>query len=347
MWNIIIPAVVGLIGQRRAGNTAKRGQDLANEQAEAQLELQRQAMARLEEQRQRYREFEFFNPYQNLENPFADMENTFEDLTVSQDAARFQMEQGAQQRANILERLSGAAGASGIASLAQSLAQQGTIQARQVSADIARQESMNERLAAQGGARIQQLERQGAFQAEMARRGGDMAVQQAEMQRQATLLGVGFQEAAGAAAGVQGAYANQMQMGMMGAQMQMANNQMMMDFANQIDFNSIFDNMGGAGADQNITQINPTQQPGYVAYNDPNDPSFGMSDRRLKTDIMKIGLSPSGLKIYSFKYIDKSLGEGIWQGVMSDEIPQHAVVKHANGYDMVNYSMLDVEFKQL
>jgi hypothetical protein len=72
-----------------------------------------------------------------------------------------------------------------------------------------------------------------------------------------------------------------------------------------------------------------------------------MSDRRLKTDIVKIGLSPSGLKIYSFKYIDKSLGEGVWQGVMSDEIPQHAVVKHANGYDIVNYSMLDVEFKQI
>ena len=252
-WNVVVPAVVSLFGQQKANKTAKEGQRLAAEQAEAQLELQREAMAKLEEQRQRYREFEFFNPYASLENPFANMENTFEDLTVSQDAARFQMEQGTQQRANILERLSGAAGASGIASLAQSLAQQGTIQARQVSADIARQESMNERLAAQGGARIQQLQRQGAFQAEMARRGGDMAVQQAEMQRQATLLGVGFQEAAGAAAGVQGAYANQMQMGMLGAQMQMANNQMMMNFANQIDFNSLFDNMGSGST----TTTNP------------------------------------------------------------------------------------------
>jgi len=128
----------------------------------------------------------------------------------------------------------------------------------------------------------------------------------------------------------------------------MANNQMMQNMATEIDFDSIFDNMGSGGTDdQNITQVHYTQQPGYVAYNDPNDPSYGISDRRLKTDIMKIGLSPSGLKIYSFKYIDKSLGEGVWQGVMSDEIPQHAVVKHANGYDMVNYSMLDVEFKQL
>ena len=68
------------------------------------------------------------------------------------------------------------------------------------------------------------------------------------------------------------------------------------------------------------------------------------SDRRLKKDIKLLGLSPSGIKIYSFKYIDSSIGKGVYQGVMSDEIPQEAVVKHASGYDMVDYSKLDVEF---
>jgi len=71
------------------------------------------------------------------------------------------------------------------------------------------------------------------------------------------------------------------------------------------------------------------------------------SDRRLKKDIKEIGRSPSGLNIYSFKYIDKSFGEGTWQGVMSDEIPQYAVIKHKDGYDRVDYSKLDVEFKQV
>ena len=32
---------------------------------------------------------------------------------------------------------------------------------------------------------------------------------------------------------------------------------------------------------------------------------------------------------------------------MSDEIPQEAVLKHIDGYDMVDYSKLDVVFKQI
>ena len=32
---------------------------------------------------------------------------------------------------------------------------------------------------------------------------------------------------------------------------------------------------------------------------------------------------------------------------MSDEIPQKAVIKHKDGYDRVDYSKLDVEFKQI
>jgi len=71
------------------------------------------------------------------------------------------------------------------------------------------------------------------------------------------------------------------------------------------------------------------------------------SDRKLKKNIKLIGYSPSGLKIYAFEYINKKFGEYVYQGVMSDEIPQYAVVKHRDGYDMVDYSKLDVEFKQI
>ena len=39
-------------------------------------------------------------------------------------------------------------------------------------------------------------------------------------------------------------------------------------------------------------------------------------------------------------------GIGLFQGVMSDEIPQEAVINNGE-YDMVNYNMLDVEFKQI
>ena len=71
------------------------------------------------------------------------------------------------------------------------------------------------------------------------------------------------------------------------------------------------------------------------------------SDRRLKTDILKTGESPSGLNIYSFEYIDRSFGEGTYSGVMSDEIPKEAVTKGNDGFDRVDYSQLDVEFKKI
>ena len=57
--------------------------------------------------------------------------------------------------------------------------------------------------------------------------------------------------------------------------------------------------------------------------------------------------SPSGLPIYAFEYIDTKFGKGFYQGVMSDEVPHAAVIKHSDGYDMVDYSMIDVEFKKL
>ena len=71
------------------------------------------------------------------------------------------------------------------------------------------------------------------------------------------------------------------------------------------------------------------------------------SDRRLKKDIKLIGLSSSGLKVYSFKYKNISFGKGIFQGVMSDEIPSHAVIKGNDGFDRVDYSKIEVEFKNI
>ena len=70
------------------------------------------------------------------------------------------------------------------------------------------------------------------------------------------------------------------------------------------------------------------------------------SDRKLKKNINKIGESPSGLNIYSFEFKNSKYGEGVFQGVMSDEIPQEAVGTR-DGYDTVDYSKLDVEFKQI
>jgi len=146
----------------------------------------------LAQQKQKYREFEFTNP-------MAGMENAFEDMEVSTEASRFQMEQGAQQRANIMSGLSGAAGSSGIAGLAQAMAGQGTMQARQVSADISQQEMQNAKMKAQGAQQVDQMQRQ-----------GEAMVQQQQFGRESTLYAAELGEMAGARAGVQGAFGNQM-----------------------------------------------------------------------------------------------------------------------------------------
>jgi len=78
--------------------------------------------------------------------------------------------------------------------------------------------------------------------------------------------------------------------------------------------------------------------------------SVTSSDRRLKKNIKLIGKSPSGINIYEFQYkvkCAKNYGTGKFQGVMSDEVPWRAVSVDKGGYDMVDYSMIDVEFKQL
>lgn len=74
----------------------------------------------------------------------------------------------------------------------------------------------------------------------------------------------------------------------------------------------------------------------------------GWSDRRLKTNINYKRTSPSGLKVYHFNYIEPELyGEGVFEGVMADEIPQEHVITASNGYKKVLYSGIDVDFKKV
>jgi hypothetical protein len=67
------------------------------------------------------------------------------------------------------------------------------------------------------------------------------------------------------------------------------------------------------------------------------------SDIRLKEDIELIDKSPSGINIYSFKYIDE---EEKYQGVMAQEV-LWASTPDEKGYYSVDYSKLDVDFKKL
>jgi len=237
---------IGQIGGKRARKRARRQARQATEQ---QLAFQREQLALLEKQKDVYRSMEFTNPYEGMQNPFANLENPYEDLTVNQQQAQFLAQQGAQQRADILGGLRGAAGSSGVAGLAQSLANQQQIQAQRISASIGVQEARNQALMAQGAERAQMAEAKGQAAVDMTIRGGDAMVQQAEMARQATLLGVAYGGAAGANKAVQQAFANQMQADAVGQQMQADRFNALSDLAISAAGSGMFDNMftGGGG----------------------------------------------------------------------------------------------------
>ena len=91
------------------------------------------------------------------------MENTMEDLTVNTQAAEFQAQQQAGGFANTMDNLSSAAGGSGIAALAQSLAGAQSQAAQSVSADIGRQEASNQAAERQMAGQLQQQELQGEY----------------------------------------------------------------------------------------------------------------------------------------------------------------------------------------
>tara|TARA_B100001059_G_scaffold192652_1_gene196198 strand:+ start:2343 stop:3074 length:732 start_codon:yes stop_codon:yes gene_type:complete len=220
---ILIGAGITAYGMHQGQKNARRMSAAANAQAAQTLAFQKEQQAKLDKQKAIYSEMEFSNPYADVQNYYEGMENTMEDLTVSTQAADFQLERGEQQRANIMGTLRDSAGGSGIAALAQTLANQGVLQASQVSAQIAQQERQNQLAEAQAANQLQMAERQGLSAADMARRGGDAMVQQAEMSRQSTLLGIEYGGLAGANQAVQGAYANQMSAMQAGAQMQMNN----------------------------------------------------------------------------------------------------------------------------
>ena len=70
--------------------------------------------------------------------------------------------------------------------------------------------------------------------------------------------------------------------------------------------------------------------------------NLGFSDIRLKDNIELIGKSPSNINIYKFNYKGDST---IYQGAMANEV-SWASVKADNGYLMIDYDKIDVEFKK-
>ena len=182
----------GKRSKKKQTQTMNQMNEMIQKQTEEFKGQQQAAQGRADKTRQQYEDFEFSNPFEN-------MENRFEDMTVDMRAAEFQTQQGQQQRANIMQGLRGAAGSSGVAGLAQVLANQGQEQSQVIAAGIGQQEKQNQKLAMQEGSRIDQMERE-----------GQAAVQAAEAGKQSTLLGMDYGALAGANQAYQGSLANQM-----------------------------------------------------------------------------------------------------------------------------------------
>lgn len=77
------------------------------------------------------------------------------------------------------------------------------------------------------------------------------------------------------------------------------------------------------------------------------------SDIRLKENIREVGVSPSGIPIYEFEYRAGCVPQGLrpvrYQGVMADDVEglvPGAVSVNRKGFKEVDYSMIDVEFKE-
>ena len=132
----VAKAISGSKDKKKAMAEAKK--------AQAEMDAQKDAFSKLD-----------------TSNPYANMENTMEDLTVNTQQAEFEAQQNQQNQANILSSMKGAAGGSGIAALAQTMANQGQLSAQKASASIGQQEAANQKAAAAQAGQNQQLERKG------------------------------------------------------------------------------------------------------------------------------------------------------------------------------------------
>ena len=162
-----VQAVGGIVQAIDGGIRARKAKQEADK---ARIEL--------DKQKDRFAQLDTSNPYLNLEN-------TFEDLTVNQQEAQFARQQSMQSQANIMQQMRGAAGGSGIAALAQTLANQGALDAQKAAATIGAQEQANQLKAAEEASKIQGLERE-----------GELISRQAEFGKTQSLMGMAADELA-------------------------------------------------------------------------------------------------------------------------------------------------------
>ncbi len=136
---------------------------------------QRAAQAEFDKRKNEFEGLDTSNLYSNLEN-------VYEDLTVNQQQAEFTNRAQQQSMANTMDTMQGAAGGSGIAALAQAMANQGSQNAERAGISIGQQERSNQAAQMQQASQNQLLERQGEGQSRVA-----------ELNKVSTLMGLSGQ----------------------------------------------------------------------------------------------------------------------------------------------------------
>lgn len=173
---------------------------------------QRAANEDLGNQMDAWEDTKMTNPYAGVKNPYADMENVYEDQTVDLKAAEFEKEQSQQNLSNMMSTMKSAAGGSGVAGLAQVLANQGVKQAQQTSAKIGQQEQANQTRARGEAGRLQQLDVEGEQKRDMLEREGARMTEQFDLDKQDKMLGFAMDRSAAAQQEIDNANAQMDQM---------------------------------------------------------------------------------------------------------------------------------------
>ena len=303
------------------------------------------------------------NAFEGLKNEFEGMENAFEDLTVNTQQAEFEAQQNQQQQANILSSMGAAAGGSGIAALAQSMANQGALQAQKAAASIGAQEAQNQKLAAEADEKINmatasEASRLGTQKAqEQSRldtqeRAADMEIQKTQMSAdealQAATLGaeadLQMAEASEASKLQMAEAQGEMDVQKLQGEGQMWSSQMEMDKHKTI-MDSAMGQAQAAGAEK--AAGDKKMWSGIGGAIGGIGKMFG-SDKRMKENIIKIKYSNSGIPIYHFNYKGENK---TWSGTMAQDLiklgREDAVVTMDNGYYGVKYNLIDVDMKEI
>ena len=138
------------------------------------------------------------NPYAGVRNPYENLENVYEDAQVNLKQAEFEKEQSQQAMANIMQSMQGAAGSSGVAGLAQVLANQGVKQAQQASMSIAAQEQTNQQRAIAESGRLAEQKALGEQKRDLMFREGERMVEQFDIDKETKMLEFALQRKAAA-----------------------------------------------------------------------------------------------------------------------------------------------------